>query len=71
MDGKGYPDGLKGDNIHLWARMTAVADTYHSLISDRPYRIGMIREKALQIISDIKGTQLCPECVDLFLKWVD
>jgi putative two-component system response regulator len=71
MDGKGYPDGLKGDDIHLWARMTAVADTYHSLISDRPYRIGMIREKALQIISDIKGTQLCPECVDLFLKWVD
>jgi putative two-component system response regulator len=32
IDGKGYPEGLKGDDIHLWARMTAVADTFHSLI---------------------------------------
>ena len=70
LDGKGYPQGLKGGNIHLWARMTAVADTYHSLTSDRPYRKGMVQGKALQIIEDVSGTQLCPDCVGLFFKWI-
>ena len=70
LDGKGYPQGLKGDNIHLWARMTAVADTYHSLTSDRPYRKGMVKGKALQIFEDATGTQLCPNCVDLFFSWI-
>jgi response regulator RpfG family c-di-GMP phosphodiesterase len=70
IDGKGYPQGLKGDDIHLWARMTAVADTYHSLTSDRPYRKGMPQDKALQIIEDVSGTQLCPHCVELFLNWI-
>ncbi len=70
LDGKGYPHGLKGDNIHLWARMAAVADTYHSLTSDRPYRKGMAQGKALQIIEDVSGTQLCPDCVSLFFKWI-
>jgi response regulator RpfG family c-di-GMP phosphodiesterase len=70
LDGKGYPQGLKGDNIHIWARMTAVADTYHSLTSDRPYRNGMAQGKALQIIEDVSGTQLCPNCVELFFNWI-
>lgn len=64
FDGKGYPRGLKGEKILLWARMTAVADTFHALISDRPYRKGLSREEALNIIEDVRGTQLCPECVD-------
>lgn len=71
MDGKGYPHGLKGDQIHLWSRMTAVADTYDALTSDRPYRRGMSHEKALQIIEDVRGTQLCPDCVDLFFGWIE
>ncbi len=70
IDGKGYPEGLKGDDIHLWARMTAVADTYHSLTSDRPYRKGMAQDKALQIIKDASGTQLCPQSVELFFAWI-
>jgi putative nucleotidyltransferase with HDIG domain len=70
FDGKGYPEGLKGTNIPFWARVTAVADTYHALTSDRPYRKGLPQAKALQIITDVRGTQLCPECVDLFLGWV-
>ncbi len=70
MDGKGYPNGLKGSKIHKWARMTAVADTYDALSSDRPYRKGMSKEKALQIIHDVKGTQLCPDSVELFMKWL-
>ena len=70
LDGKGYPQGLKGDEIPQWSRMTAVADTYHALTSDRPYRNSMPDEKALQIIDDVKGTQLCPDCVELFFNWL-
>ena len=70
-DGKGYPQGLKGAKIPFRARMVAVADTYNALTSDRPYRKGMPTEKALQIIEDVRGTQLCPECVTLFFQWVD
>ncbi len=70
VDGKGYPNGLKGSKIPLWARITAVADTFHAITSNRPYRTGMKMEDALQIIEDVKGTQLCPECVDLFLTWI-
>lgn len=70
LDGKGYPQGLKGNKIPQWARMTAVADTYHALVSDRSYRKGMGQEKALQIIEDVRGTQLCPDCIDLFFRWI-
>ncbi len=70
MDGKGYPNGIKGTKIPLWARITAVADTFHALTSNRPYRTGMKEENALQIIEDVRGTQLCPECVDLFMTWI-
>ena len=70
IDGKGYPHGLKGKDISQQARMTAVADTYNALTSDRPYRKGMAQEKALQIVEEVKGTQLCPNCVDVFLKWI-
>jgi response regulator RpfG family c-di-GMP phosphodiesterase len=69
FDGDGYPEKLKGSNIPLWARITAVADTYHALTSDRPYRQGMPNEKAFQIMTNIKGTQLCPDCVSLFFQW--
>jgi putative two-component system response regulator len=69
-DGKGYPEGLAVENIPFWARITAVADTFHALTSDRPYRKGLSLEKALQIIEDVKTTQLCPESVDLFFDWI-
>lgn len=70
IDGNGYPEGLKGGQIPLWARMTAVADTYDALTSDRAYRKGMPRGKAKQIIEDAKGSQLCPECVNLLFEIV-
>ncbi|MDP1990293.1 MAG: response regulator [Syntrophales bacterium] len=66
FDGQGYPKGLKGGEVMLWARMTAVADTYDALISDRPYRRGMSHKQAIGIIEDVRGTQLCPDCVDAF-----
>ena len=71
MDGKGYPEGLKGDQIPREARMIAVADTYHSLTSNRPYRQSMSEDKALQILYESRGSQLFPDCVDLFMKWHD
>ncbi|CAN2041072.1 putative two-component system response regulator [Candidatus Magnetomoraceae bacterium gMMP-15] len=70
FDGKGYPQGLKGNQISKWARIAAVADTYDALTTCRPYRDGMKRGKAIQIISDVRGTQLCPESVNLFLEWI-
>ncbi|MGD9331697.1 MAG: response regulator [Desulfobacterales bacterium] len=70
LDGRGYPQGLVGDGIPLLARMTAVADTFHALTSDRPYRKGLPLEKSLAIIDEARGTQLCPDCVDLFHKFL-
>jgi len=69
MDGNGYPQGLKGQAIPLPARMTAVADTYDALTSDRPYRKGMSHRKALELIDNVSGSQLCPDTVSLFFDW--
>lgn len=68
IDGQGYPDGLAGNDIPLWARITAVCDTYHALTSDRPYRTSMHRDQALEIIRSVSGTQLCPQCVEIFIS---
>lgn len=68
FDGRGYPDKLKGADIPLWARITAVGDTFHALTSDRPYRKGMPLDEALHIIQDCSGTQLCPDSVNVFLN---
>jgi response regulator RpfG family c-di-GMP phosphodiesterase len=70
MDGKGYPHGLKGSNIHLWARMIAVGDVYHALTSERPYRAPMPMEKVFDIIESDKGTHLCPDCVAAFFTFM-
>lgn len=55
IDGSGYPEHLKGEKIPLAARIVAVADTFHALISDRPYRKGMSVEKACEILKDGAG----------------
>ena len=55
IDGSGYPEHLKGEEIPLSARIVAVADTYHALISDRPYRKGMSVEKACEILQEGAG----------------
>ena len=70
-NGNGYPDGLKGKDIPLGARILAVADTYEALLADRPYRKGFPKEKALEIIKEAVGTQLDPEIVPVFLELVE
>ncbi|MGO8673174.1 MAG: PAS domain S-box protein [Capsulimonadaceae bacterium] len=66
-DGGGYPFGLRGEQIPLLARLMAVADAYSAMTTDRPYRKGMTREKAMTILRNGAGTQWDPECVTAFL----
>ncbi len=68
IDGSGYPCKLKGDEIPLEARIVAVADTYHALISDRPYRKGLGVEKACEILQSGAGTQWDAELVRKFIQ---
>ena len=68
IDGTGYPEHLKGDEIPLEAKIIAVADTYHALISDRPYRKGMSVEKACSILKEGAGKQWDSELVRYFIS---
>ncbi len=68
LDGSGYPEHLKGDKIPLAARIVAVADTYHALISDRPYRKGMSVEKACEILKEGAGKLWDADLVRQFIS---
>jgi len=70
-DGKGYPHGLQETDIPFWARMIAVADTFDAMISSRPYRGGIKLDIVLDTIRKVSGSQLCPECVEIFSKWIN
>lgn len=65
IDGRGYPEGLKGNKIPVLAQIVAVADTYDAMTSDRPYRRGMAPHKAFTVMGEVAGTQLNAEFVDL------
>lgn len=67
-DGSGYPEGLKGDDIPISARLMAVADVYDALISRRVYKEGMPHEKAVQIMVEGRGSHFDPDIVDAFLE---
>jgi PAS domain S-box-containing protein/putative nucleotidyltransferase with HDIG domain len=68
LDGSGYPQGLKGDQIILEARILAVADVLEAMASHRPYRPALGLDKALEEISLKKGTFYDPEVVDACLR---
>ncbi len=67
-DGKGYPEGLKGREIPLGARIFAVVDTLDAMTSDRPYRKAQSYEAAYDEITRFRGVQFDPDVVDAFLK---
>lgn len=67
-DGRGYPYGLKGDQIPEMARIMAVADAFDAMTSDRPYRKAMPLKKAITILEENRGTQFDPDVVDDFLS---
>lgn len=68
-DGKGYPqEGLEKGELPLSAAILAVADCYDAMITDRPYRKGMTKVRAREIIQEVSGTQLDPKVVKVFLE---
>ena len=69
-DGKGYPAGIKGEDIPLGARIIAIADVYQALTSDRPYHQAFSKKAAIDIIKRSSGTQFDPRIVSAFLKVV-
>ena len=66
-DGKGYPEGLQGEDIPLSARIMAVADVFDALTSKRVYKPAFPLQEALNIIEEGKGTQFDPKCVEVFM----
>lgn len=67
-DGKGYPDGLKGTDIPLGARIMAVADSYEAMTEDRPYRHALTQDEAIAELIKGSGSQFDPQVVQAFLK---
>jgi hypothetical protein len=67
-DGGGYPRGLAGEAIPLFARVIAVADSFDAMTSTRPYRAGMSRERALEALRQGAGRQFDPAVVDAFAR---
>lgn len=67
-DGTGYPDGLRGTDIPIGARILSVVDCFDALTSDRPYRGRMTDEDALRIVMDRRGTMYDPLVVDTFTR---
>lgn len=70
FDGRGYPDGLRGEQIPLAARVVSVADAFDSMIRDRPYGYGISRQAALEEVERNSGTQFDPRVVRALLEVV-
>ncbi len=70
-DGKGYPHGLKGEQIPFEARVVAVADAFHAMISNRPYRPAIAQREAMGILREGRGTQWDAEVVDAMIAMLD
>jgi response regulator RpfG family c-di-GMP phosphodiesterase len=68
LDGRGYPDGLRGHQIPLLARIIAIADCFDALTSVRPYRQSMTPEAALDVLEADAGTHFEPEFVTAFVR---
>lgn len=71
FDGKGYPDGIKGEQIPKLARILFVADSFDAMTSDRAYRKKMGKNKVIDIIKKKSGTQFDPQVVEAFLRISD
>jgi putative nucleotidyltransferase with HDIG domain len=68
FDGTGYPDKLKGQEIPIYARILAVADSFEAMVSDRPYRSKLSLQEAKKELERCKGTQFDPKAVEAFLR---
>jgi len=70
-DGKGYPDGIKGDSIPIGARIICVIDAYDAMTSQRPYRLALGHERAIEELRRGANTQFDPGVVDAFIRAVE
>ena len=70
-DGRGYPHGLKGEDIPLISRILAVADAYSAMMSDRPYRKALGKAAIIAELKQMAGSQFDPEIVNAFLDVLD
>jgi energy-coupling factor transport system substrate-specific component len=70
-DGRGYPDGLKGEEIPLFARIIGVADAFDAMTSNRVYRNHMDTDYVMNEMKRGRGTQFDPDALDAFLRLVD
>ncbi|MDN5348236.1 MAG: hypothetical protein PWP65_1800, partial [Clostridia bacterium] len=70
-DGRGYPQGLQGDRIHLLSRILAIADAYDAMTSERPYRRALTHEEALEELKRCAGTQFDPRLVEVFVRLME
>jgi len=70
-DGKGYPDGVAGDDIHIFARIIAVCDTYDAMTSRRPYRAPLSQDMVLRELRKGAGTQFDPRIAQLMIRLLE
>ncbi len=70
-DGKGYPRGLKGEGIHIYGRITALADVFDALGSDRVYKKAWEDEKIFELLHQERGKHFDPKLIDLFFENLD
>jgi len=70
LDGQGYPDGLRGEAIPLMSRIIFIADTFEAMTSDRSYRRGLFRERAVLELQRHAGTQFDAELVEVFVSTI-
>jgi len=70
-DGSGYPDGLKGEEILIEARIVSLADYFDALATARPYKQALSKEESIAYVKNMSGRKFDPKVVDAFLKVVD
>lgn len=71
FDGRGYPDGLAGEEIPLEARIIFACDAFHAMTSDRPYRDALPTEEALRRLTEASGSQFDPRVIEVCLRVLD
>ena len=71
FDGSGYPNGLKGEQVPLIARIVAVADVYDALTSERPYKLAWTSDDAIAYLKHQSGRHFDPTCLNAFLSQIE
>ena len=71
LDGSGYPWGVRGDELDVFARLLTVADIYEAMTADRPYRAGLTPHAAVALLHRDRDTKLCPQAIDALTAFAE